>query len=379
MLSVARRGAATFVVALLLFGYSAMAQTAPTPSVDARRGEIEQAIKAAMERHDVPGVSVAVIDDYQIAWAEGFGWRASTHDGGVRPTTRFQAASISKPVTALAVLRCVEQGRLDLNEDVNKRLKSWRIPDSPLMRDRPPVMLRHLLSHTAGLSVHGFEGYAANTQVPSLLQVLDGSPPANSRPIRVDVKPGYMFRYSGGGYCVVQQLLGDVTGQPFPEFMHAQVLEPLGMTHSTYEQPLSGALVDEAAFGHRAKKVLIPGNYHVYPEMSAAGLWTTPSDLARVVIDLAKSVEGGKGKLLSQGMANEMLKAQKGRLGLGVFVQGEGDKLSFSHGGANEGYRCHMVGYPATGQGFVIMTNSDTGGELIKEVSQLVAKTYAWP
>jgi CubicO group peptidase (beta-lactamase class C family) len=373
-----RRFTGLLVALLLALPATAVAEPTPNAANDARRAQVSQAVSAAIERHQVPGASVAIVEGYQIAWADGFGRRAASSEDPVQASTRFQAASISKPVTALAVLKLVEQGKLRLDDDVNERLTSWHIPDSPLAKDRP-VTLRRLLSHTAGLTVHGFAGYSADSPCPSLLQVLDGAPPANSKAIRLDVKPGYMFRYSGGGYCVAQQLLIDVTGRPFPDFMKTQVLELLGMEHSTFQQPLPGDLVDQAAFGHRKDKSVIPGNYNVYPELAAAGLWTTSSDLAKVVIDLAKSASQGQGKILSQKTAAEMLTVEKGQYGLGITVQGAGTNLRFGHGGGNEGYRCEMLGYPATGQGLVIMTNSDTGGAMFGEVVKAAAEAYAWP
>jgi len=373
-----RRITRFFVPLLLALPVAALAEPTPNIAKDARQAQVSQVISAAMQKHAVPGASVAVVEGCQIAWADGFGRRMATSDDPVQASTRFQAASISKPVTALAVLKLVEQGKLSLDDDVNERLKSWHVPDSPLAKDRP-VTLRRLLSHTAGLTVHGFPGYSADSPRPSLLQVLDGAPPANSKAIRLDVKPGYMCRYSGGGYCVTQQLVIDATGLTFPDFMKAQVLAPLGMDQSTYEQPLPKVLVDQAAFGHRKDKGVIPGNYHGYPEMAAAGLWTTPTDLAKVVIDLAKSASQGQGKILSQKTAAQMLTIEKGVFGLGITVQGEGSKRRFGHGGANEGYRCEMLGFPATGQGLVIMTNSDTGGAMFAEVIKAAAEAYAWP
>ncbi len=355
---------------------SANAQEAPT--ADPRRAEVMAALTAAMERHAVPGASLAVVDHYQLAWAEGQGLTAADGSAAVTPTTLFQAASISKPVTALAALRLVELGKLNLDEDVNLRLMSWHIPASPLMIGNP-VTLRRLLSHTAGLNVHGFAGYATDATAPTLLQVLAGAPPANSAPIKVEAKPGTTFRYSGGGYSIVQLLLTEVTGTPFPELMRQQVLTPLAMTHSTYDQPLPASLAESAASGHRAGRKPLEGNWHVYPEMAAAGLWTTPSDLARVVIEVASAASGRSAKLLSGQMATQMLTAQKGTYGLGFSLKGEGRSLAFSHGGSNEGFRCLLVGMPATGQGVVIMTNSDTGSALLPDVLAVVSRVYAWP
>jgi CubicO group peptidase (beta-lactamase class C family) len=188
-----------------------------------------------------------------------------------------------------------------------------------------------------------------------------------------------MFRYSGGGYCVLQQLVIDNAGMPFPQFMQSRVLAPVGMTHSTYEQPLSEALAAHAAWGHRPKKAAIAGRWHVHPEMAAAGLWTTPGDLALFAIDLAKSYSGKEGKLLTRATAQRMLSVEKGSYGLGLALAGEGEGLSFSHGGANVGYRCLLVAYPMTGQGLAIMTNSDTGGAMFQEVVKLAGELYGWP
>ena len=370
------------VLLAALFITPTMTRAETSPSGGSRfashHAKIKEVVAAAMERHGVPGAGIAVVDDYRIDWVEGFGLRSEDLEDPVGTTTLFQAASISKPLTALAVLKLVEERRLDLNADIDAQLKSWHIPASPLLRDRP-VTVRGLLSHSAGVTVHGFPGYPTDTARPSLVEILDGTKPANTGPIRVDIKPGYLFRYSGGGYCIVQQWVLDVTGQSFPEFMSQQVLRPLAMADSTYQQPLPNELAARAAYGHRARRKVIAGHYHVYPEMAAAGLWTTPGDLGKVVIDLSKSLARGDGRLLSQEAAKEMVTVQKGSCGLGIFVAEKAEQRSFTHDGANEGYRCQMVGFPATGRGLVIMTNSNTGGAIFDDVTQAVATAYQWP
>jgi CubicO group peptidase (beta-lactamase class C family) len=345
---------------------------------DSRNMAVAAAVRAGMEKHAVPGVSVAIFDDYRIVWAKGFG---VLRDGGqvqVSPETVFQAASISKPITAIAALRLVEQGNLSLAEPVNAQLKSWKIPETSITQKKA-VELKHLLSHHAGLNVHGFQGYAIGEPCPTLLEVLDGKAPANSVAVRTMLRPGYAFKYSGGGYCVVQQLMIDATGKPFPQVMSELVLVPAGMKHSTYEQPLPDSLSSDAAVAHRAKRVPLKGKWHVYPEMAAAGLWTTPSDLSLAAIDVAKSYAGKGGHLLSREMAIQMLTPQNSRFGLGFVVQGEGDRLSFSHGGSNEGYRCQLVAYPARGQGLAIMTNSDTGLQMFASVLRVAGEAFGWP
>lgn len=237
----------------------------------------------------VPGASVAVINDGAIEWAKGYGVAETGASAPVTPRTLFQAASISKPVAALAALRLVERGLLSLDEDVNARLVSWKVPENELTTTEK-VTLRRLLSHTAGLTVHGFGGYPADAAVPTVVELLDGEKPANSAAVRVDVVPGSAWRYSGGGYTVMQQLVVDVAGKPFPVLLDELVLGPLGMADSTYEQPLPEDRRGAAASGHRSDGGLLPGRYHTYPEMAAAGLWTTPSDLARFLIEIHKGL-----------------------------------------------------------------------------------------
>lgn len=347
-------------------------------AADGRQEAVAAAIRAGMDRHGVPGVSVVVFDNFQIVWAEGFGVLCEGKEPRVAPETRFQAASISKPITAIGVLRLVEQKKLSLDEPVNRQLKSWQLPETEITQ-KEPIAVKHLLSHYAGLTVHGFRGYAAGEKAPTLLEVLDGRMPANSAAVRSMMRPAYKVKYSGGGYCIVQQLLIDVEGEPFPQLMRELVLEPAEMTQSTFELPLPESIAEQAAHGHRAKRIPIEGRWHVYPELAAAGLWTTPTDLAKAAIDVAKSYEDEGGKLLTGEMARRMLTPQNETFGLGFVVRGEGDGLSFSHGGGNEGFRCQLLAYPATGQGLAIMTNSDLGGSMFGRVIHATQEAYGWP
>jgi CubicO group peptidase (beta-lactamase class C family) len=324
----------------------------------------------------VPGVSIAVIHDGKLEWARGFG---VTRIGGpaVTPSTLFQAASISKPVTALGVLRLVQMGKLDLDADVNRYLKSWKIP-SNTFTDQHPVTLRELLSHTAGMTVHGFAGYASDAPVPDLQQILDGLPPANSPAIRVDVVPGTIWRYSGGGYVVVQQLLADVTGESFPKLMQEAVLGRIGMTRSTYSQPLPQSRLAEVAMAYGPSGAPIKGGPHVYPEMAPAGLWTTPSDLARFAMELQRSLQGKSNRVISKSMTQQLLTGGLNSWGLGLHIGQGRQQALFEHGGANEGYRCDLMAYD-TGDGAVIMTNGDNGGQLTQELRRTIAHEYGWP
>lgn len=326
-----------------------------------------------LKHYKVPGASVAVIAGGALEWARGYG--VTSADGGkpVTADTLFQAASISKPVAAMVALRLVEQGRLSLDEDVNVKLRSWKVPENEFTKTEK-VTLRRLLNHSAGLTVHGFRGYAADESVPSLIEVLDGKKPANSAAIRVDIAPGSKGRYSGGGYEVMQQLVIDVTGWPFPQVARELVLAPLGMSHSTYEQPLPPRYAATAATGHRPDGTAIKGGWHTYPEMAAAGLWTTPSDLAGVVLEVQKG-----GQVLQPTTVRAMLTKLAWDYGLGLGLGEKGGSKWFAHGGSNEGFRCTMFAYIERGQGAIVMTNGDGGSQLADEILRSIGVEYGWP
>ena len=329
-----------------------------------------------MAKLKVPGVSVAVIHDGQIEWARGFG--VTRVDGpSVTEGTKFQAASISKPVFAVAVLHQVDAGKVKLDTDISESLKSWTLPESELTRTQK-VTLRRLLSHTAGLNVHGFPGYEVGAALPNLLQILDGTPPANTDPIRVNLLPGSKHRYSGGGYVLAQLALSDVTGEIFSDLMRDTVLAPFGMTHSSFEQPLIPPRPgDDVAWPHRSNGKTVRGGPHIYPEMAAAGLWTTPSDLARFALGLRDALAGNS-TVISATTARNMLTPVAGDAGMGIFVGGSTSRKLFAHNGGNEGYRCMLVAYE-DGEGAVIMTNGDQGDELAGELMRTIAYVYDWP
>lgn len=338
----------------------------------------------------VPGVGVAVINDYQVEWARGYGVLEMGKPETVNTNTLFQCASISKPVAAVAALRLVERGFLDLDEDVNEKLVSWHVPPTIYMSKQgreswqPRITIRQLVSHTAGLTVHGFPGYAYDEPLPSFLNILDGTYPANTSAIRVDTLPGLQYRYSGGGYCVLRQLLCEVTGKPFPALMRELVLDPLGMHESTYEQPLPDEWTHNAASAHRTAGKPIPGKWHTYPEMAPDGLWSTPSDLARFCIALQLANAGKENALLSSAMMQQMFTSQAleqgmNVVGLGVFLYGEGETARFGHTGGNEGIRCEFIAYQNRGQGAIVMTNSDEGWPIIQDLLATIVEEYAWP
>jgi CubicO group peptidase (beta-lactamase class C family) len=330
-----------------------------------------------MQLYNCPGLSVAVIDNFRIAWAKGYG---VTEAGGNKPVTVhtiFQAGSISKPVAATGTLSLVERGKLSLDENVNQKLKSWQVPDNDFTREQK-VTLRRLLSHSAGLTVHGFPGYAVDAPIPTLVQIFNGEPPANTAPIRVDFVPGTKFRYSGGGVTIEQQLVMDVTGEPFPRFMRNAVLDKIGMADSTYEQPLPPARAAMAATGTYADGKSVAGKWHIYPEMAAAGLWTTATDLAKFGIEIALSKQGKANHVLRESTVKEMLTTQIAPVGLGFFVGQYKNPQEFGHDGDDEGFQAILITFADSGKGVAIMGNSANAISVGNSLVESVAKEYGW-
>jgi len=339
---------------------------------------VDDVVVAEMKTHGITGVSVAIIENGEIRKANGYGFTDKSGTTPVTTHTLFQAGSVSKPVAALGALRLVEAGKLSLDEDVNQSLKQWQVPQNEFTKDEK-VTLRRILSHSAGLTVHGFPGYEAESPLPTLRQVLDGSKPANTAAIRVDIVPGSASRYSGGGYTVMQQMMIDVTAKAFPELMRETVLAPLQMNASTYEQPLPADRATRAATGYDPNGKEVKGKWHTYPEMAAAGLWTTPSDLARFAISIQKALAGQSNPVISQSMTRQMLTVQKGNKGLGFGLDGNGSKLRFFHGGRDQGFDALLMAYAESGQGVVIMINANDNSGAGKRIVDAVSKEYHWP
>jgi CubicO group peptidase (beta-lactamase class C family) len=344
------------------------------------KGQSARAMKLSerMQFYKVPGVSVAFFDHGRIIWTRAYGLADTATKRPVTSETLFQAASISKPMSALAALHLVQEGKLSLDENVNDKLRKWKIPDNQFTAQQK-VTVRRILSHSAGINVQGLPGYTSDEPIPTVMQILNGEKPANTDPVRVDVVPGTIWRYSGGAYVILQTLMSDVTGKAFPEIVNELVLRPAGMTHSTYEQPLPKNLWPSAAMPYGDDGEPVKGGWHIYPEMAPAGLWTTPSDVAHMAMEVQNEYVGKSNKILSQQMVREMLTHQKDDWGLGFALESPGHKARFAHGGQNAGYRCDLEAYAEIGPGLAVMTNSDGGEFLIQELLRGVAKEYSWP
>ncbi|HSB11974.1 MAG TPA: serine hydrolase [Blastocatellia bacterium] len=330
-----------------------------------------------MKLYKVPGVSIAVIKDFKIEWAKAYGVKDVETNEPVTTETLFQAGSISKPVAAMVALKKVEQGKIALDEDINNKLTSWRLPDNEFTAKRK-VTLANLLSHTGGLTVHGFPGYAIGEKIPTLPQVLDGAAPANTAPVRVDIEPGTRHRYSGGGTTIAQLAIMDIEKKPYPQIAQETVLGPLGMTNSTYSQPLPDVIRKKAASGYRPDGKAVEGKIHIYPEMAAAGLWTTPTDLAKFAIEVQLSLAGKSNKVLSKETTAKMVTPFiEEFVGLGFFIEKHGAATYFGHGGADEGFRAQLLVNRDKGYGVAVMVNSDNG-QILNEIIRSIANEYQW-
>lgn len=339
---------------------------------------VDDIVIAEMARRHIPGLSLAVVQDGSIVKAKGYGVSDLAARTPVTTDTLFQAASISKPVSAVGALALVETGKLKLDEDINAVLKTWHVPENNFTKENK-VTLRRLLSHSAGTTVHGFAGYPVAAAIPTLPQVLDGERPANSPAIRVDVVPGSIYRYSGGGYVILQQAVIDVTGQTYPAYLHDHVLKPFGMDASTFEQPIPPERRALTATGYYPGGKTVPGRWHVYPEIAPAGLWTTPSDLARFAIGIQRSLSGQANPVISQATTREMLTVQKAGMGLGWQLSGADKTRRFSHNGRNEGFDAQLVAYNETGQAAVVMINANDDSSAMNRILSAIANAYHWP
>lgn len=368
---------------------------APRPTAERRIARIEQGLLTAppvrgedvrfsladrMEKYKIPAVSIAVFADYRLQWARAYG--IADVETGSRATeeTIFLAGSISKSVNGLAVLMAAADGTLSLDAPINDMLQSWKLPENALTR-ATPVTLRRLLSHSAGTTVHGFPGYAAGAPVPTIEQILDGAPPSNTPPVRVDVAPGSVFRYSGGGTTISQLALTERSKRAYPDVLAERVLVPFGMAHSTFEQTLPRERLAQAAAGHGSDGKVIAGKRHSYPEMAAAGLWTTPSDLARFFAEIALA-RAGRSKRISRSIASAMTArvidtGQGSASGLGVFLHERYGAPFFGHGGADAGFQALAVA-SLEGYGLVVMANSENGFRLFPEIERAVFAEYGW-
>ncbi len=344
------------------------------PAVYLPDNEVTYNIEDRMRHWNVPAVSLVVIDDMEIAYAGAFGIKRMGDPTPIDANTMFQAASVSKPVAAVGAMTLAYKNELNIDVDINQLSEGWQLPYEGY---EERITIRQILSHSAGLSVGGFTGYSTEENLPSVTDIIEGRYPANSQAVRIIEQPASGFMYSGGGYQVMQKIIEDVAGKGFPEVMHENVFHPLGMTNSFYA-PLDSIRKENAAYGHTDADY-IPNHAPIHVESAAGGLWTTPTDLGLLLIELMKAYNNQESKILDSRTVSSMMHPGFWDYGLGFKVLGEGKNFRFSHGGATTGWHSHFMAFPERGQAVVIMTNGTNGWVLWTEIVRAVADALNWP
>jgi CubicO group peptidase (beta-lactamase class C family) len=356
---------AAIIAALFPFGILSR-----TNSIDALTNELGAKTARLLDTYAVPGAAIAVVEDGQVKWVGAFGLADIAQQTGISEQTVFQVASVSKSVAALAVMKLVEDGKIHLEDPAEHYLTRWRLPESAF--DSQEVTIRRLLSHSAGLTLHGYPGYHPQTELPTLEASLSGTGLATPGVTLAD-QPGAAFRYSGGGFTLLELIVEEVTGMRFADYADTEILLPLGMNNSSFEwRPHLQANTAQAY----DKDLNVLPNY-LFTEKAAAGLYSTIGDLSRFMIAEYDSYRG-QGLLSRQTMADIYRPVIEvgGRSsfvyqhsGLGHFINATPHgTILVTHDGGNEGWRSNFTLIPETGHGIVILTNGNNGHYLISEV-----------
>jgi CubicO group peptidase (beta-lactamase class C family) len=328
-------------------------------------------VNERLDELGIAGLSVAFAANGEIEWVRAYGMADKIQKRAMTTDTYLLAGSISKPVAALRALQLVEEGTFKLDDNINAYLTSWQVPDNEFTENEK-VTLRRILNHTAGLTVWGFPGYDEGDEIPSVVDVLDGN--GNTDPVRVFRQPGAAWQYSGGGYTIMQLAIADTESVSFEQSLQDNVLDRIGMFSSTFENPLPVALRGNAAVGYRANGDEVEGKWPIYPEMAAAGLWTTPGELIQYGIEIQSIRQHGHDGIVSRQTVAEMLDAESGSHGLGPSMQ----EHTFGHGGADEGFRAQLYIWKDLPYAVVVMVNSDNG-KIIRELLLAIANEYELP
>ncbi len=330
-----------------------------------------------MDYYDVPGLSIAIIKDNQIEWAKSYGVKRRNSTDSVSINTLFQAASLSKPITALVVLKLVEQGKIDLDSNINNQLNRWKIPENAYTVNRK-ITPKDLILHTSGLEIPHFPGYTENDSLPTLIDILNGENNSNTEAATVHFEPYSKWSYSGAGYVVLQLLLMEKLNMSFSELMQEELFNPLEISNSTFEQENLLKIRNDIALAHLENGEVVENGYHLYPEMAAAGLWTTPMDYAKIVCEIQNEYQGNSNLILSEEMAKNALSRHYWHMALGFIMDEEGDSIALNFSGGNHGYICDIYSYLNAGSGAIIMSNSNNAGPLIESLFYSISKEYKW-
>lgn len=330
-----------------------------------------------MKHYNVNGISIAVIDNNKIVWAKGYGYADRNENRKVDINTKFEPGSISKSLNAVGVLFLAQQKKLNLYKDINEYLTTWKFPYDTVAHQKK-ITTAQLLSHTAGVSVYGFPGYNRDSTLPTITDILNGKYPSNTPAVRSLIQPGIESSYSGGGILISQQILTNITGQSYEQYMHNSVFRRLAMNNSFYNQPPASRQQHNLATGYEEDGKEVPGKYFVFPEKAAAGLWTTPTDLCKYIIEMQLAYKGKSSRVLNQKMAKLHLTPYKNETtAMGTFLQDRNGEKYFFHDAGNIGFRGFYIAGLTNSKGVVLFVNSDNG-DILLELLNSVALVYDW-
>ncbi|EKD82556.1 MAG: beta-lactamase [uncultured bacterium] len=336
-------------------------------------------LKNLLKKHNVAGISFAVLRDFHFAYAQCEGFINNESQEPLWPDSLFQGASISKILSAVLTMILVEKGKLDLDKPVKKNLKSWKLLENEWTKNTP-VTIRHILSHFSGINVPTYRGFFKEDPIPTFKDVLDGIESCDAPAVIVEKPVDEQFSYSTGAFAVLQMVLEDVTNESFETLVQRELLQPLNMHRTLFAQPLPLHLSGNAACGHRSAGELVPGNWFVYPTQAGSGVWTTPTDLAKFALHLQKILLGDLSGLLQLPRLREMISPYREPFfGLGFALYNDkGPGMSFGHTGNTEGYRSMFIAHESSGCGAFILANSDNADPVIKEIINQIARSEGW-
>lgn len=350
--------------------YEVLARRLVPATVFASEADPYLSMEEQMAANDVPGIAVAVIEDGEIAWSHAWGVVDTRTREPLTAGTRFQAASLSKPIAGAAFVDLAEDGLIRLDADVGDYVQGWSVNAAP------PIRPEEILSHSGGLTVSGFPGYAQGDEVPSLLQILQGQPPANTEAVVYDPKTRGKFSYSGGGFVALQSAMESVAGMSFADLVRERVFEPAGMTSSNFESPPPGAA--GYAVGHYGRDEPIDGGWHIYPEQAAAGMWTTVEDLARFALNITGHSTTGI-DILGPAAAADYQREHIPETALGIWIMEADGHRALYHTGGNAGFHTNFFTFDDGSHGVFVLTNNDVSTRLIYQTIRAVSRMYEWP
>lgn len=336
-------------------------------------------VEQAIAKHGLQGLSVAIIDNYQVSWTREWGVKSADDKDPVDKDTVFNIASIAKPVTATLIAMLAEKGLIDLDEPVATYLQRWQLPDNEFTRSTN-VTLRHLLGHTSGATQHGFKDFYIGEEIPTIVDVLNGGDLPDTEKLDINFEPGTEWRYSGGGYVVAQMAVEDYLKKPLAELASEFIFQPLELTNTTMLRPDEAGFPKNAAKAHDENGTVISTGLPICPQISASGLWTTPTDMARFLIEMQNALRG-RSEIISSAVAKLVTSEIMDGFGLGwALFEPVGHMEAFSHGGANTGTGGRVYATKKGGNGIVLFGNgpNDIREPILAMFRESIVDAHGW-